>query len=216
MQAFQVQFARTALALLLAGTLVLPALAHSVGAQQRRKGSPSQERANRESRTRPGPEKKQQLETRKMMGLPPHWMERLQDMTPGAQERFLANNEHFKNLPPDRQAQIRRRLQHWNSLAPEQRQALRERELVWERMTPDQKRYVREELLPKWQRLPADRRQILVQKLHALRNLNDSERGARLNDPAFVNGLSPDERVMLRDLSNLRVGAAPEPPQDNP
>ncbi len=160
-------------------------------------------------------ERKQQREARALMGLPPRWMERLRDMTPEAQERFLANNERFQNLPPERQAQIRKRLQHWNSLTPEQRQAVRERQHVWEQMSPEQQRYVREEILPKWQQLPPDRRHLLLGHLHALRELNESERAAKLNDPAFLNGLSSDEQLLLRELSKLRVGAASEPPQEN-
>jgi hypothetical protein len=37
-----------------------------------------------------------------------------------------------------------------------------------------------------------------------------------LNDEGFLNGLSPDERIMLRDLSNLRVGPPSEASQENP
>ena len=74
--------------------------------------------------------------TRQMLDLPPVWIERLQDMPPAQQERFLANNERFRSLPPQRQDQIRKRLQVWNSLTPDQRQALIERQLVWEQMTP--------------------------------------------------------------------------------
>ena len=82
-------------------------------------------------------------------------------------------------------------------------------------MTPEQQRYVREELLPKWQQLPQDRRQVIMGKLRALRGLSDSERAAKLNEPNFLQGLNPDERVMLRELGNLRAGSPPEPPQDN-
>jgi len=33
-----------------------------------------------------------------------------------------------------------------------------------------------------------------------------------LNDPTFTQGMSPDERHMLRDLAHLRVGGMIEPP----
>ncbi len=211
MRSSGIQFARTLLIVLLAASFGIAAPKQRGGKGRAGSGQPHERR-----NALVNPEKKQQNEMRKMMGLPPHWMERLQDMTPEAQERFLANNEHFKNLPPERQAQIRRRLLHWNSMTPEQRQAFRGRERVWEQLTPEQKRYVQEDLLPKWQQVQPERRKVLLQKLHTLRNLSDAERAAKLNDPAFVNGLSPDEQVMLRDLSNLRVGSAPEPPQDNP
>jgi hypothetical protein len=50
---------------------------------------------------------------------------------------------------------------------------------------------------------------VVLGKLRDLRDLNDSDRAAKLNDESFVNGLSPDERQVLRDLSNLRVGPPP-------
>ena len=141
-------------------------------------------------------------------GLPPRWIERLRDMTPAEQEKFLNNNARFRSLPSERQAQIRQRLQMWNNLSPEQRQTLIQRERVLEEMTPEQRRYVRQTLLPKWQSLAPERRRVMLGKLRDLHDLSDSERAAKLNDEAFLSGLSPDEREMLRGLSTLRVGPA--------
>jgi Protein of unknown function (DUF3106) len=149
--------------------------------------------------------------TRQMLDLPPKWIERVQDMPPAQQERFLANNERFRSLPPQRQDQIRKRLQVWNNLTPAQRQALIERQLVWEQMTPAQQRYVRETLLPQWQSMTPPRRQLVLKKLRDMRDLDDSQRNAKLNDPLFVSGLSPSEQHMLRDLATLRI-SGPEPP----
>ena len=149
--------------------------------------------------------------TRQLLDLPPKWLELVQDMPPAQQERFLANNQRFRSLSPQRQDQIRRRLQIWNNLTPEQRQALLERQTVWEQMTPGQQRYVRQTLLPQWQSLPPARRQFVLKKLRSLRGLDDSQRSAALNDPAFVSGLSPEEEHILRDLATLRV-SSPEPP----
>jgi hypothetical protein len=141
--------------------------------------------------------------------MPLRWIEQLREMSPAEQEKFLNNNARFRSLPAERQAQIRQRLQAWNDLSPEQRQTLIQRERVLAQMTPEQRRYVRETLLPQWQNLPPARRQVVLGKLRDLHGLSDSERGAKLNDDFFMNGLSPDERQMLRDLSNLRVGAPP-------
>ena len=149
--------------------------------------------------------------TRQLLDLPPKWIERVQNMPPAEQEQFLANNERFRGLPPQRQEQIRRRLQALNSLPPEQRQAVLEREQVWEQMTPAQQKYVRQTLLPQWQSMPPARRQMVLQRLRQMRDLDDAQRAAKLNDHAFVNGLSPDEQQMLRNLSNLRI-SGPEPP----
>jgi predicted Fe-S protein YdhL (DUF1289 family) len=83
-------------------------------------------------------------------------------------------------------------------------------------MSPEQKRYIREVLLPRWQQLPQDRRQAILQRLRALNGLNEAQRTAKLNGPAFLEGLKPDEQTMLRELSKLRSGVPPEPPQENP
>jgi len=145
-----------------------------------------------------------------MNRLPPKAFERLQDMPPDRQERFLQNNQRFKNLPPDQQEQIRQRLQAWNKLTPAQQQEFRERQRVWEQMTPDQQREVRQTLLPRWQQLPPPRRQAIMQRLHQLRDLSEPERQSRLNDPSFVEGLNPEDREMLGQLAHLHVGMAPD------
>ena len=185
------------------GTGVLAAalclLATNVFAQRPR---PRMERpAERPPAARPAPQPKADL--------PPRWVERLQEMTPAEQEKFLNNNARFRSLPSEQQARIRQRLQTWNNLPPEQRQTLLQRERVLAQMTPEQRRYVRETLMPEWQNLPPARRQVVLGKLRDLHDLNDSERAAKLNDESFTNGLSADERQMLRDLSTLRVGPPP-------
>ena len=144
--------------------------------------------------------------------LPPKAIERLQDMPPARQEQFLRNNQRFLGLPPEQQAQIRQRLEAWNRLTPGQQQALRDRQRVWEQMTPEQQRNVRQSLLPRWQQLPPARRQALLQRLHSLRNMSEVDRHAKLNDPAFVEGLNPEDREMLGQLAHLHVGMAPDPP----
>jgi hypothetical protein len=140
--------------------------------------------------------------------MPPKWMARLQQMSPEEQERFLENNRRFQRLPAWRQEEIRARLKQWNSLTPEQKQTLIRRAQILERMSPSERREIRQVILPEWRQLPPDRRQVLKQKLLQLRGLNDSEREKRLKDPAFEQGLSPDERNLLKELSKLRVGPA--------
>lgn len=144
--------------------------------------------------------------------LPPKAIERLQEMPPRRQEQFLRNNQRFLSLPPEQQAQIRQRLEAWNRLTPEQQQELRDRQRVWEQMTPEQQRNVRQSLLPRWQQMPPARRQAILQRLHSLRNMSETERQAKLNDPAFVEGLNPEDREMLGQLAHLHVGMAPDAP----
>ncbi len=146
---------------------------------------------------------------RTMEGLPPKWIERLRDMPPEQQERFMENNQQFQHLPPARQEQIRRNLEKWNNLTPEQKEQARAAETALERMTPEQRQYVRNVLLPKWQALPQPRRQAINRHLAMLRNMSPSTQQAALNDPRFLQGLSPDEQSMLRDLNSLRNPAPP-------
>jgi hypothetical protein len=149
---------------------------------------------------------------RNMMGLPPAWVERLQDMSPEQQEKFLSNNQRFQGMTPQQQAQIRNRLQYWNNLTPDQRQELREREQVWEKMSPEQRLYVRDTLLPKWQAMPPASKQIIRRHLARLQGLNEDERQQMLNNPAFMRNMTPEEQNMLRELSRLRVGNTPDAP----
>ncbi len=151
-----------------------------------------------------GGAQKGQPTVRSMEGLPPKWIEQLRDRSPEEQQRFMENNERFKSLPPERQAQIRRNLEQWNKLSPEQKNAIMDRERFFESLSPQQRQYVRNNLLPRWQAMPFERRQILLGRLRELRSLSPESREAKLNDPNFMQGLSPDEQQTLRDLNQLR------------
>ena len=157
----------------------------------------------------PGAEaRKGQPNLRGMAGLPPKWVERLRDMPPGEQERFMRNNQQFQNLPPQRQEQIRKNLEKWNKLTPEQKAGLRREEAFLETMSPQQRQYLRNVLLPKWQALPPERRQLINRHLGTLRNMSPATQQAALNDPKFLEGLSPDEQSMLRELNSFRNSPA--------
>jgi hypothetical protein len=151
------------------------------------------------------PGKQGQANARSPLGVPPKWDERLRQMSPEEQERFMRNNARFQSLPPGRQAQIRQRLQRWNSLSPAERNAIRDRERVWEQMSPQQREYARNELLPRWRQIPQDRKQLILGRLRTLQNLSPPERRARLNNEDFLRGLNPDEREILRRLGELRA-----------
>jgi hypothetical protein len=197
-------------AVLVAGSLALPAHAGAQTPRGQRVGPRQPPREGVRPRVPANPTPGE----RGMMGLPPKWIERVQDMPPEQQERFLRNNQEFQSLPPWRQQQIRQNLAKWNNLSPEQRQAMRERERIWEQMTPQQQEYVRNTLLPRWQQLPPGRKAVIQRHLRALNGLSDFDREARLNDPYFLQGMSPDERQMLRALARLRIGAGVDaPPQ---
>jgi hypothetical protein len=144
---------------------------------------------------------------RNMLGMPNAWVDRLRTMTPQQQERFFNNNARFRALPPQQQAQIRQRLQVLNNMTPQQKERFEQQAEVWNRLPAEQQSYVRDTLLPEWKGMAPMRRQAILAKLRNLRGLSDEQRTAKLNDEAFLSGLDPGERNMLRDLSNLRVGA---------
>lgn len=192
---------------LLAPVLLLLTLAPAASASRQRK-APEARPVPKANPANPKPGE------RRMLAMPPAWVDRLRQMTPQQQERFFNNNQRFLALPPQRQAQIRQQMQQWNRLSPQQRQTLLNRQQVWDRLTPQQQGYVRDTLLPQWQATPPVRRQAILGKLRQLRGLDESQRTAKLNDDAFLDGLNPQDRQMLRDLSNLRVG--PEEPGEDP
>ena len=132
-----------------------------------------------------------------MAGLPPKWVENLRDMPPEDQERFMRNNQRFQNLPPERQQQIRQNLQKWNNLSPEQKDALRERAKTWRADVSRARDKVRNDVLPKWQEMPPGP-QASDQQLHTLQGMTPAEREEALNDPKFMEGLTPDEQSMVK------------------
>jgi hypothetical protein len=172
-------------------------------AWQARKAASLENAAQRDDANKPGGERGQP-NMRGMAGLPPKWVEKLRDMPPEQQQRFMENNEQFQSLPPMRQQQIRANLQKWNNLSPEQKQQARNAEVALERMTPEQRQNVRRTLLPKWQAMPQERRQVISRHLGMLREMSPGTQQAALNDPRFMQGLSPDEQSMLRELNSLR------------
>lgn len=218
----QFQFGAVLAALLMVGLLCWPASAQNfrlvaqTAAQQRRQARQLRREQLMQPKApnavRPGINPGNPQGAGNLNNLPPKAVERLQEMPPAQQEKFLQNNQRFQTLPPDQQARIRQSLQAWNRLTPSQQQDLRDRQQVWEQLTPAQKQEVQQNLVPRWQQLPPPRRQAIMQRLHALRDLSETDRQAKLNDPAFVQGLNPEDREMLTQLAHLHVGMAPDVP----
>jgi uncharacterized protein DUF3106 len=173
---------------------------------------------NNNSHSQPNNQNNKGENLREAVKLPPKFVEKLEDMSPEQRERFMQNNERFKNMSPQRQAEIRQHLQNWNSMTPQQRIQWREQQQALENMTPGEQHYVRQEMLPQLRAMVPAQRQFLRQHVRQLEGLSDADRGAKLRDPAFLQGLSPDEQKMLPYLSRLHwagfVEAPPPPPGD--
>jgi len=137
--------------------------------------------------------------------VPPAWVQRLGQMSPQEREHFLENNQKFQSLTPQQQQRVRQRVQAWQNLSPGEQERLRDTYRdVWQRMTPQQQQHVKNDLLPKWQQMPPDRRSIITGRLHTLQGMTPEQRQAAVNDPKFMQGLSPEEQGVLRDLNSLR------------
>lgn len=198
----------------LACTAVRPAAAQKgrfrAAFQQRRAAAAGQRQAEKLAPNRAM--KPSQPNLRNMAGLPPKWVENMRNMTPEEQQRFMQNDARFNNLPSQRQEQIRRNLQNWNKLTPEQQQEDRRREAALERMTPEQRQYFLNVVGPKYQTLPPDRKQLVNRHLNVLGHMSPETQQAALNDPKFMEDLSPDEQDVVRNLNSLR-NAEPPPTQ---
>lgn len=200
--------------MLLAASLVQPAMAQRGFGRQR-----GQQRPRGQRPFRPPPKEAKngkpqgKPNARGMMGLPPKWVENLRDMSPEEQQRFMQNDARFRSLPAERQEQIRRNLARWNQLTPQQRDAMRRNERILERLTPEEQEEVRTDLFPRWQKLPQERRELIQGRLRVLGALNPEERQQKLQDPEFMQGLDSNEQDLLRKLSDLRLGPAPNPGQ---
>jgi hypothetical protein len=205
------QFGAWSAAILLAALVAQPVLAQRGLRGQRGQGVRAQRQARPPQPKAQNPEGKPN--GRGMMGLPPKWVEKMRDLSPEEQERFMRNNARFQNLPSERQEQIRRNLMKWNQLTPQQRDAIRARERFLERMSPEERQEVVRDLAPRWQRLPQDRRELIQGRLRELGGMTPEERQQKLQDPEFMQGLDSNEQDLLRRLSDLRLGPDANPGQ---
>lgn len=117
----------------------------------------------------------------------------------------------FSDLSPQDRQKVLEYNRKYQNLTPAQRQELKDRQKAWDGLTPAQQGHIRNDVLPKWREMPQDRRQAIRQRLRVLQNMPESARNQRLNDPNFTKGMSEEDKVTLRDLSHMHVGA-PDPP----
>jgi hypothetical protein len=140
------------------------------------------------------------------------WVDKMREMTPPQRERVMQNSSAFRNLPSEQQNRIRQQFGQWDRKTPQQKADQREREQAWRQMTQEQRDHIKNDVLPAWRQLPPGRRQAIQQRLSILKNMPESARNQRLNDPSFTRGMSEEDRATLHDLSHLHVGGAPDPP----
>jgi len=148
------------------------------------------------------------------VGAPGGFVQRMRLLTPAQRERFFQNSPAFHNFPPERQAKIRQQFDQWDRMTPAQKQDQRQKEVNWNSLSAEQKEHIRNDVLPSWKQLPTDRQQAIQRRLQVLQNMPESARNQRLNDPKFTEGMSDEDKSMLRDLSHMHIGGAPDPPME--
>ena len=153
------------------------------------------------------------LNERSAVGLPPKFVEKLRDLPPEEQERFMQNNEKFQGLPALRQAQIRQNLQKWNALPQEQKERIRATETMLENATPEQREHFQNYIVPKLEQMPPLRRARVINHWRRLQGLTPAEQQSALRDPGFMGNLSPDEQSVVRDLNSMGAPAQEPAPQ---
>jgi Protein of unknown function (DUF3106) len=146
------------------------------------------------------------------VGSPRPWVDRMRDLTPAQREQVMQNSAAFRNLSPEQQSRIRDQFDQWDRKTPIQKADQRDREAVWRNLTQEQRDHIKNDVLPAWRQLPPERRQAISQRLSVLKNMPESAKNERLNDPKFTAGMNDEDKATLRDLSHLHVGGPPDPP----
>jgi Protein of unknown function (DUF3106) len=134
----------------------------------------------------------------------------------GGQNSYNSYRNNQQRLSPEEQQRVLQNQQRFRQLSPQQQQDMRDRQQVWQHMTQQQRDHIKYEVLPTWRTLPPQRKKAIQQRLGVLQNMPEFARNQHLNDPNFTRGMSAEDRAMLRDLSHLHVGGAPDLPTNNP
>jgi hypothetical protein len=148
------------------------------------------------------------------VGAPRPWMQRMREATPAQRERFFQNSPAFRNLPPERQQRLRESLNRWDRMNPQQKADQVEKERNWQSLSAEQKAHIKNDILPAWKQMSPARQDAIQHRLGILKNMPESARNERLNDPKFTEGMSEDDKAMLHDLSHMHIGGAPDPPTE--
>ena len=121
---------------------------------------------------------------------------------------------NFSNLNPQEKKRALDQYNKFQKLTPSQQQDLRDRGRIWNQMTPEQRNHIKNDVLPRWQQLPQQRQRAIQQRLGVLKNMPESARNQHLADPNFTHGMNEEDKAMLKDLSHLHVGGAPDEPHE--
>ena len=183
------------MAVLLAGSLSAFAF---TGWQRHSSPAPAQQSAPRQNSQAP---------SYHLNGPGPHrgdWLRRYGSLPPSQQEKQLQNDPSFRSLPPQKQEQLMNRLREFNNRPPEQRQQILNRMETFEHMSPQQQQQARN-LFSQYRALPDDQRNKVSQAYRRLRGMPPSARNDLLNSDEFKNNYTPEQRDLLRGMTDLNV-----------
>ncbi len=145
----------------------------------------------------PGPHRGDWL--RKYMTLPPH-----------QQEQQLRRDPGFQSLSPERQNRLMDRLRNFNSQSPEKKAQILNRMETFEHMSPQQQQQARN-LFNQYRNLPEDQKSKVQQAYRRLRGMPPSARNELLNSDEFKNNYTPEQRDLLRGMTDLNMSPVPAP-----
>lgn len=133
------------------------------------------------------------------------WLRKYGSLPPSQQEKQLRSDPNFRSLPPQRQDQLVNRLREFNSRPPEQKQQILNRMETFEHMSPQQQQQARN-LFNQYHSLPEDQRNRISQAYRRLRGMPPSARNDLLNSDEFKNNYTPEQRDLLRGMTDLNLG----------
>jgi hypothetical protein len=178
--------------------------------QEQRQERPQERRAER-SQNNPNRPPASQGSAAQNTNRPPASARNEQNRPPS---RYTPPARNFNNLNPQQQQRALDNYRKYQNLPPAQRQQMQEAAQNWNHLSPEQKNHIKSDVLPRWQQLPSQRQRAIQQRLGVLKNMPESARNQHLDDPNFTRGMSDEDKSMLRDLSHLHVGGAPDAPHE--
>lgn len=138
-------------------------------------------------------------------------MERLLRMPPRDRQRFLRENEGFRQLPRGERQRILHRIERLSRLPPEQQRRVLERFRLFGELPPREQSRARA-VYRQWQQIPPPRRRELLDEFDGLRDAEPEDRRKRFESREFKDSFSERERDILKELTDLlpEGGANPE------
>ena len=130
-------------------------------------------------------------------------LRRFQGLPKERQDLLFGRLRRFREFPKERQEQLIERMRRFREMPPEQREMLERRFDAFRRLTPEQREKAREIYSQRWRSLPPERRRALIEEFRRLRALSPEERDNRLAGPDAASRFSPEERLLLKELSTL-------------